>query len=97
MQKILDRFPSLKEDDVTSRSMGANGEDVLLSPKAQKYFPFSCECKHHAKFSIYKIMEQAEGQETDKMPLAFIKGNHKEPLVVLKADDFFKVLKDGIK
>ena len=31
----------LKKDDVQSRSMGAAGEDVMLSPYARQSFPYS--------------------------------------------------------
>jgi len=49
---ILENFKDLEEDDVRSTSMGAGGEDVLLSPKARKYFPFSIECKNQEKINV---------------------------------------------
>ncbi len=47
---ILETFSELEEDDVRSTSMGASGEDVLLSPLARKKFPFSVECKNVEAF-----------------------------------------------
>lgn len=49
---ILENFEDLEQDDVRSTSMGAGGEDVLLSPKARKYFPFSIECKNQESLGI---------------------------------------------
>ena len=57
---ILEKFSSLEEDDVRSTSMGASGEDILLSPAARKLFPFSVECKAHEKLNIWSAIEQAE-------------------------------------
>ena len=37
---------NLQADDVQSRSMGAGGEDIMLSPTARAEFPFSIECKN---------------------------------------------------
>jgi len=49
---ILENFDHLEPDDVRSTSMGAGGEDVLLSPAARKVFPFSVECKNVEKISL---------------------------------------------
>jgi hypothetical protein len=49
---IIESFKDLEEDDVRSTSMGASGIDVLLSPKAQLYFPYSVEAKNQEKISI---------------------------------------------
>ena len=92
VEKTLKTFSHLLQDDVTSRSMGAGGEDILLSPVARDCVPFSIECKSRASFAIYSIMEQADGQN-EYPPLAYIKANRKEPLVILREEDFFKLLK----
>lgn len=47
---ILETFSDLEPDDVRSTSMGAGGEDVLLSPLARRKFPFSVECKNQQAF-----------------------------------------------
>ena len=49
---ILESFDNLREDDVRSTSMGAGGEDVLLSPAARDVFPFSVECKNQEKLNV---------------------------------------------
>lgn len=87
----MDAFPELDEYDVTSRSMGAPGEDLLFSTRARKLFPFSAECKHHAAISAYKWLEQR--QTSDFPPIVFAKANHKEPIVILYASEFLKLIK----
>ena len=59
VEKILAVLPSLASDDVSSRSMGAGGEDVLLSPKARSLFPYSIECKNTERVNVWNFYEQA--------------------------------------
>jgi len=93
---ILEVFPELEADDVRSTSMGVQGEDIQLSPKARKYFPYNVECKANKSFAVYNIMQQAETHGTSA-PIAFLKGDRKKPLVVLYADDFVELLKQTRK
>ncbi len=44
-KKITTNFKELEEDDVKSCSMGAGGEDLVMSPAARRVFPVSIECK----------------------------------------------------
>lgn len=59
-ERILTAFPELDNDDVRSTSMGAGGEDLLLSPAARKLFPFSVECKNSERLNIWGALTQAE-------------------------------------
>jgi hypothetical protein len=88
---ILKYSPSLEPDDVVSRSMGAGGEDVMLSPAARRQYPISIECKSRASWAFYKDYDQAvinapEGME----PILVAKANHRDPVVIVDADWFFK-------
>lgn len=86
---ILSTFKKLHPDDVKSTSMGAQGEDVQLSPAARKLFPFSVECKAYKTFAIYTHYEQAKANcPKGSQPLLIIKGNHKKPLAVVDAEWF---------
>jgi len=87
---ILATFPSLHQDDVKSTSMGAQGEDVQLSPAAREHFPFSVECKAYATFAIYKHYDQAVANARGMQPLLIIKGNRKRPLAVVDAEWFIQ-------
>lgn len=57
---ILEAFPHLEADDVVSTSMGANGEDVRLSPKAREHLPLSIEAKCVEKLNVWACLEQCE-------------------------------------
>jgi len=82
----------LEEDDVRSTSMGAGGEDILLSPAARKVFPYSIECKNVERLNVWEAYEQACENAGDHQPLLFMKKNHKKALVVLDAEYFVKGL-----
>lgn len=88
---ILDRWTGLDEDDVNSRSMGASGEDVMLSPLARKKFPFSIECKNTERLNLYKSYEQCVGNAGDNYePLLIVKRNGSKPLAVVDAEWFVR-------
>lgn len=91
--KIRLIFPKLEPDDVTSRSMGANGEDILLSPSARKMFPYSVECKSLAKIAAYKWYAQASTNAGTHHPLLVIKQDGSRPLIVVDAEHFFNLVK----
>jgi hypothetical protein len=97
--KILEIFSSeLSKDDVRSTSMGAQGEDVQLSPKAREILPYAIETKSRRRIAVYRYYEQAQehaeeaGQGTK--PLVVIKENGKDPLVLVDMDLFFKLTFD---
>lgn len=84
--------PRLHGDDVTSRSMGAAGEDILLSPEARKTYPVSIECKAKAKFAGYTIMDQAiDNCPKDMEPVVVIKADRKKPIVMVDAEHYFEM------
>ena len=90
--KLYSTFPKLEDGDIRSTSMGANGEDLLLSPAARRCFPYSVECKSNKAFAVYKIIEQAtENCPKGVQPLAIIKGDRQKPLALLDAEHFFKL------
>lgn len=90
---LLSRFLELEPDDITSRSMGANGTDVLLSPAAKRLIPFDFECKNIAAFVGYNFLSQAEANTgKGRKPCAVVKANHKKPVVIMYLDDFMELL-----
>lgn len=91
--EILARYPDLTEDDVRSCPMGSQGEDIQLSSAAKAAFPYSVECKARAKIAlVYDALAQARTQN-DLTPLAVIKADRKEALVVLSLTDFMALTK----
>jgi len=88
---ILKVHPSLEPDDVKSTGMGQGGEDVQLSPAARKLLPLSIECKSRASFAFYKDLDQAFANcPKDCEPMLVAKANHRDPVVVIRADYFFE-------
>ena len=80
----------LSSDDIRSTSMGARGEDVLLSPAARRMFPFSIECKSVKAAAVMRWYDQAKANTPEgSEPLVVIKENNKKPVVVVDAEYFF--------
>lgn len=93
VDKIHEYFPTLEDGDIKSTAMGQNGEDVQLSPEARKLFPFSVECKSYAAIAVYGWLTQAISNcPRGSTPLLVIKQNHSKPLVVIDAEEFFKLV-----
>lgn len=94
--KILATFTNLQADDVKSTSMGAQGEDIQLSPAARKCFPFAIECKSRNKVQVYRFMEQAgEHAKANEEPLVVVKENYKDPVAILGLDYFLDLCHDA--
>ena len=55
---IIEAFPHLNEDDCFSTSMGAQGEDIRMSPLARKSVPLSIECKCQEKIGRASCRER---------------------------------------
>lgn len=92
---ILQAFPVLEDDDVRSTSMGASGEDLLLSPAARKLFPFSVECKNQEKISIWDSLAQCEMNAKEGVsPLLVFKRNHSKTYACIELDTLIKLLTD---
>ena len=95
---ILAAFPHLTPDDVRSTSMGASGEDTLLSPAARAAFPFASECKNQEALNIWKALEQAEANAdpaAGKYPLLVFRRNRTRPWAAVPLEVLFLVLKTG--
>lgn len=89
--KILESFPQLKLEDVKPAIMGESGVDIHFSPVAEKYVPFSIECKNRKNISVYAFLSQADSQEKG-YPLVVAKADRKKPIAILDAELFFKIL-----
>jgi len=89
---VLKLFPHLTERDVKSTSMGASGDDLLLSEAAFKVFPYSVECKNLAKVAVYRYMEQRNPDSAGNT-LVVVKANGKQPLAIVYLDHFMELVK----
>jgi len=91
VSRILGLLHTLEKDDASSRSMGAGGEDVLLSPKARRLLPLSFECKARASFAIYKDYDQCKANSGGYEPALVIKGNRQKPLIIVDLEHYLSL------
>ena len=87
----LQRAFSLDADDVRSTSMGANGEDVLLSASARDKFPFSVECKNTERLNLWESWSQAKTNAGAHAPLLVVHKNNSDTLCVVKWKVFLEL------
>mgnify|MGYP001214931287 FL=1 len=80
-------------EDIESRSMGAGGEDLIMSRSAREKFPYSIECKNQESLNIWKSYEQAQQNSGNYEPIVVIKRNNVKPLVLVDADYFIQLHK----
>lgn len=90
---ILDLYPELTKDDVRSTGMGQQGEDIQLSPKARELIPFQIECKNKREVAVINWLEQQATEHGEHTPIVIAKQNHSDPVVVIDAVTFFKLLR----
>lgn len=89
---IISAFPSLTEDDVRSTSMGANGEDIQMSPAARHFFPFSIEAKNQERLNIWDALTQARHNAPAGIePVVVFKKNKFQPHVMLSWQAFLQL------
>ena len=87
-------------DNIKSTPMSAHGEDIQMTDEARKDIPFSFEAKYKEKgFSnVYSAYEQCQSQTANLATteyiysVAFLQQRGHVPLVVLSADDFFRIM-----
>ena len=74
--------------------MGETGEDIKLSNPAKKLIPYSFECKNKETFKgIYDIIAQAQSNSKSiDVPVAVIKMNNQQPLAIVDANHFLKLI-----
>ena len=82
---------NLDQEDIESRPMGSQGEDIILGKQSRQIFPYSVECKNQEKVNVWSAYEQAESNCKGYEPVVVIKKNRKKPLVVIDAEYFVKL------
>lgn len=98
--KFRDLFKGVFEDgDITSAIMGESGTDMVLSPSAKKVIAFDVECKNVERLvgaQLRNAIEQTESNSSDdRIPLLVFKKNHEPERVILRLDDFIKLIYPG--
>ena len=93
VRDLLVESLDIHPEDIESRSMGAGGEDLIMSRAARESFPYSIECKNQEKINVWAAYEQAQENSRGYTPLVVIKRNHSKPLVVIDAASFIDLHK----
>jgi hypothetical protein len=95
-QHVRDRLTTVfgwEEGDCESRSMGAGGTDLLLSPRARRDFPFAIECKNVESINVHAAFAQATENAGTLIPLLCFTRNRTEPMVALRLEDFLQAVR----
>ena len=79
---------NLHEEDLESRPMGSQGEDIIMGRESREKFPYSIECKNQEAVNVWKAYEQCETNCKGYEPLVVIKRNRSKPLVLVDAEHF---------
>ena len=87
---LIDRL-DINPEDLESRSMGAGGEDLIMSSGARQMFPYSIECKNQESLNVWNAFEQAQKNSGVYEPILIIKKNRKTPLAVVDAEHFVQL------
>jgi len=81
------------DKDIQGREMGQSGVDIKFYGLARKLFPFSVECKAQETFALPQWIKQAKSSLIKGTAwVLFMKQNRQEPLVLMEAKEFFKLL-----
>lgn len=83
----------LDSEDIESRPMGSQGEDIILGKQSREIFPYSVECKNQEAVNVWKAYEQASENCKGYEPLVVIKRNRHKPLVLVDAEHFVELQK----
>ena len=85
---ICEKF-NFNPQDVRSVSMGARGEDILMSSSAEVVFPYSIECKNVERLNIWAAIEQATCNATNgKTPIVAFHKNRSQTYVAMPWQHF---------
>jgi hypothetical protein len=94
MRDLLIEKLGVHPEDIESRSMGSQGEDLIMARAAREKFPLSIECKNQEAVNVWKSYEQASENSGEYEPVLVIKRNKSKPLVVIDAEYFVSMFKE---
>jgi hypothetical protein len=94
---LREAFTSLEPDDIKSQIMGMSGEDIVLSPAAQKKIPYSFECKNVERLNIWDAIDQAKSNCGERTPVVVFKKNHKDPYITITLEHFIEMVKEDVQ
>lgn len=81
------------DEQIAPRESGQPGVDIRLVADAKKRFKFSVECKNQERWDIHGWIKQAKTNQLENTDwLLVAKRNHNDPIVIIDAEAFFKIL-----
>jgi hypothetical protein len=84
----------LETNDIKSQVMGINGEDIVLSPLAEKVIKYKFECKNKEKLNIWDAIDQCKGHGSQaRCPVVVFKKNRRKPYVAIPFHKFITLIK----
>jgi hypothetical protein len=85
---------TLEEDDITSRGMGQQGEDVILTPAARKLLgKLAIECKNQEALNVTSIFHEHAQKYPEARAVLVHKRNRTEPLVTITLVEYMRLQK----
>ena len=94
MRDLLIQKLDVHPEDIESRSMGSQGEDLIMARAAREKFPLSIECKNQESVNVWKSYQQAAENSGEYEPIVVIKRNQSKPLVIIDAEYFVAMFKE---
>ena len=100
-KKLGDAFEGYRGitgEDFMSRSMGANGTDVVISPLAKRVIgDIPIECKNVEKLNVPQVFFAHAAKYPSKTALLVHKKNQTIPLATLRFSDFMALLEKAVR
>lgn len=92
LAKASEKF-GLVTDDFLSRSMGANGEDVMFSPAAVRvYGDLKVECKNCESLNVPKTFFEHADKYPKSVPVLVHKRNRTDALCTIRLTHFIDLI-----
>jgi len=91
--KTMLSLSSLSSDDVVSRPMGSNGEDLMLSAAAREVFPLSIECANQERLNLWAKYKQAKSNAPEgTLATVIAKKNGERAVAIVDAEAFLHII-----
>lgn len=88
----------LAQDDITSRGMGQQGEDVILTAAARNLFgQLKIECKNTEKLNVPGVFFEHREKYPKSVPVLVHKRNRSDALVTMELTQFLRLLRFRVR
>lgn len=102
---LMSAIPGVSDGDVSSRSMGANGLDIILSPFARRWADLRIECKMVEHLNVVSVFEShnkayptnGSNPLKDGFDLLIHSRNKSDILVTCRWSDLLKIICEAKK